>query len=134
MSTTPYTFAIFVTRKADITPTQFRTHWETNHIPILQRLGGANFPLSHTRHYLSRDETLPGFPVSPVIVGSAGDFTYDAFAVVTFANEEAFQAFLPVMSSDEVVEDEERFTDRAKLRVVALGQIGRTTATTTGEN
>ncbi|KAL2850256.1 EthD domain-containing protein [Aspergillus pseudoustus] len=131
MSSTPYTFAIFVTRKADISPTEFRTHWETNHIPILQRLGGPNFPLSHTRHYLSRDETLPGFPVSPIIVGSEGDFRYDAFAVVTFASEAAFQAFLPVMSSPEVVEDENRFTDRGKLRVVALGQIRRTN---TGEN
>ncbi|KAL3458192.1 EthD domain-containing protein [Aspergillus heterothallicus] len=125
MSTTSLTFAIFVTRKATITPTEFRHHWETNHIALLQRLGGPNFPLSHTRHYISRDDAHPGFPAS-VIVGEDADFTFDAVAIVTFASEEAFQAFLPVMSSQEVVEDEERFTERERLRVVRLGWIGRT--------
>ncbi|KAL2867519.1 EthD domain-containing protein [Aspergillus lucknowensis] len=123
-----FTIAVFVTRKPGLTPSDFRNHWENKHIPLLQRLGGSLFPLNHSRHYLAREETVDGdggycdFPVTP-LVGESADFTYDGFAVVTFASESAFRGFLSVMISDEVQEDEERFTDREKMRAVVLGEV-----------
>ena len=41
---------------------------------------------------------------------------------VTFESEAALQEFQKVMVSPEVLEDEDRFTDRTKLRVVAMGE------------
>ncbi|KAL4898966.1 hypothetical protein BDW74DRAFT_184243 [Aspergillus multicolor] len=115
----PFTILIFVTRRPDLTPAQFRDHWENNHIPLLQRLSGQSFPLSHTRHYLQHPITA--------LVGDLADITYDGFAVVQFASKAAFEEFVPVMSSPEVVEDEERFTDRSLLKAVVLGGVNVTT-------
>lgn len=120
-----FTIVVFVTRKHELSPAEFHDHWENKHVPLLQRLAGASFPLSHTRHYLQRDETRADYPISP-LVGHAADFTYDGFAVVSFASREAFQEFLPVMTSPEVLEDEERFTDRDKMKAVVLGDVRAT--------
>ncbi|KAL2819652.1 EthD domain-containing protein [Aspergillus cavernicola] len=117
-----FTIVVFVTRKPGLSPGEFLDHWENHHVPLLQRIGGSRFPQSHTRHYLQHDETSPEYPVVP-LVGQSADFTYDGFAVVSFENEAAFREFLPVMLSSEVLEDEERFTDRARMKAVALGGI-----------
>lgn len=117
-----FTIVVFVTRKPGLSPAQFRDHWENTHVPLIRRLGGRSFPVNHTRHYLHRDETRSDYPISP-LVGGPGDFTYDGFAVVSFASREAFEEFLPVMTSPEVLEDEERFTDREKMKAVVLGDV-----------
>ncbi|KAL4817020.1 hypothetical protein BDW67DRAFT_184096 [Aspergillus spinulosporus] len=110
-----FTVLILVTRRGDLTPSEFRNHWETEHIPLLQRLGGTAFPVSHTRHYLQQ-------PVTP-LAGDSADLTFDAFAVVQFASQAAFEEFLPVMSSPEVMADEDRFTDRGRMKAVVLGDV-----------
>ncbi|KAL4944986.1 hypothetical protein BDV06DRAFT_219793 [Aspergillus oleicola] len=120
-----FTIVVFVTRKSSLSPAEFRDHWEFKHIPLLRSLAGPSFPLNHTRHYLQHDENSPKYPIS-ILVGDSADLTYDGFAVVSFANEAAFQEFVPVMTSPEVLEDEERFTDRAKLKAVVLGDIRAT--------
>ncbi|KAL4917405.1 EthD domain-containing protein [Aspergillus aurantiobrunneus] len=122
-----FTIVVFVTRRPDLSPAEFRDHWENKHIPLLQRLGGEFFPRSHTRHYLQHEETDDGsdYPIRP-LVGDPGNFTYDGFAVVNFASQAAFQQFLPVMTSPDVLEDEERFTDRAKMKAVELGDVRAT--------
>lgn len=118
----PFTIVVFVTRKAGISLADFKEHWEKCHIPLLRSLSGTSFPSRHTRHYILRNET-DGENDAMVLVGKPNDFTYDGFAVVEFENECAFKTFLPVMSSQEVGDDEERFTDRAKMRCVALGEV-----------
>ncbi|KAL4789089.1 EthD domain-containing protein [Aspergillus venezuelensis] len=117
-----FTIVVFVTRKSSLSPAEFREHWENKHIPLLRSLAGPCFPLNHTRHYLKRDESSPSHPIS-ILVGDSADITFDAFAVVSFANEAAFQHFVPIMTSPEVLKDEERFTDRAQLKAVVLGDI-----------
>ncbi|KAI9372987.1 EthD domain-containing protein [Aspergillus egyptiacus] len=113
-----FTVLIFVTRRGDLTPSEFRHHWENEHIPLLQRLAGQTFPVRHTRHYLQQ----PAVP----LVGDSADVTYDAFAVVQFASKAAFDEFVPVMSSPDVVEDEDRFTDRGRMKAVVLEDVRET--------
>ncbi|KKZ65990.1 hypothetical protein EMCG_08243 [[Emmonsia] crescens] len=120
-----FTAVVFVTRKPDISPAAFQDHWDNKHVPLLKRLTGPRFPLSHTRHYLKRDATPPAYPVS-TLVGDSADFTYDGFAVLTFESETALQEFLPIMHHPEVIEDEKKFVDLAKLKAVVLGDIQTT--------
>nr|ABD63571.1 hypothetical protein E [Aspergillus parasiticus] len=124
MSTDGFTIAVFVTRKPDLSPDAFQDYWENHHVPLLRRLGGSLFPRSHIRHYLKRDSQAPDFPAA-VLVGEPSDFTYDGFAIINFESEAAFQQFVPVMSTTEVAEDEDRFTDRSKMRAVVLGEVFR---------
>jgi uncharacterized protein (TIGR02118 family) len=125
MSFAGLTVVVFVTRKPGLSPAAFHDHWENKHVPLLKRLSGSRFPRCHTRHYLKRDATSPDCPAT-TLVGASADFTYDGFAVVRFDSEGAFDEFLPIMTSPEVAEDEERFTDRAKLKAVVVGDVRAT--------
>ncbi|OGM47414.1 hypothetical protein ABOM_002543 [Aspergillus bombycis] len=126
MSSDGFTIAVFVTRKPDLSPDAFQDYWENHHVPLLRRLGGSKFPRCHIRHYLKHDSQAPGFPAA-VLVGEPSDFTYDGFAIINYESEAAFQEFVPVMSTPEVLEDEDKFTDRSKMRAVVLGGVRQTT-------
>lgn len=120
MTSELFTIAVFLTRKPGLSPAAFQDHYENKHLPLLQSLGGPLFPLSHTRHYLARDVSNPDHP--PMVVwGNPEAFDYDAFVEVTFESEAALREFQKVMVSPEVLEDEDRFTDRSKLRAVVMG-------------
>lgn len=119
------TLTVFVTRKPGLSPTAFKDHYENTHVPLLRSLAGPIFPLSHARHYLARDPATPDHPAI-VIFGAPEAFDYDAFAEVTFESETALHKFQKVMMLPEVMEDEDRFTDRAKLKVVAMGDTAIT--------
>jgi uncharacterized protein (TIGR02118 family) len=116
-----FTIRVFVARKPSLSPTAFKDHWENTHIPLLKSLSGPIFPVSHTRHYLARDPLNPDHP-AVVLVRKPEDFDYDGFAEVTFESEAAFQEFLKVMQLPEVAEDEERLTDRRKLKAIVTGE------------
>ncbi|KAI0817134.1 EthD domain-containing protein [Xylaria sp. FL0064] len=136
----PYSVLIFAYRKFGTTPAQFKAHYEGTHVPLIHKLTGANFPLSHTRHYLHRTEqqqqqqaeegkgnNTARNPTTPatVLIGTQEEFDYDAFAELTFEDEAAFQAFFALTQQPEIAEkiaaDEELFLDRARMTVVVKG-------------
>jgi hypothetical protein len=121
MSSGPFIVVVFVTRKPTLSPEEFKDHWENKHVPLLKSLAGPRFPLSHRRHYLSRDPSAPDYPLR-VAVGQPEDFDFDAFTVVTFESEAAFKQFVPTMTRPEVFEDEDRFTVRERMKAVILGE------------
>jgi EthD domain len=125
MPSPTFTILVFVTRKPGLSPSAFKSHYENKHIPLLKSLSTGPpsiFPISHTRRYLTRDPSDPAHPVV-VLVGDPADFAYDAIAEVNFESEAAFREFqTKVMMTPKVAEDEERFTDRGKLKVVVLGE------------
>lgn len=122
MSSSPFVVVIFITRKPTLSPEEFKDHWENRHVPLLKSLAGARFPLSHRRHYLSRDPSAPDYPLR-VLVGQLKDFDFDAFTVVTFESETAFKEFVPTMTRPEVLKDEDRFTVREKMKAVIVGEV-----------
>ena len=121
MSSSQFKIVVFVTRKPGLSPADFKDHYENKHVPLIRSLAGPIFPISHTRHYLARDPVNPEHP--PVFVyGDPKGFDYDAIVEVAFESEAAFLEFQKIMVSPEVLEDEDRFTDRTRLRVVGMGE------------
>ncbi|KAI2619287.1 EthD domain-containing protein [Hypoxylon sp. NC1633] len=133
-----YTVVVFVTRKPGLTPQQFKEHYDNVHIPLIRGIAGPLFPLSHTRRYISRSQsdaqgtntTRNATTPAHVILGSQADFDYDAIVEMVFPDEKAFQDFFKHVHGPEhgstVIADEERFIDRAELRVAILGSTETT--------
>lgn len=128
---------LIVYRKPGLTPDEFKQKYE-NHVQLVKRLAGDDFPLSHTRRYIARtvvDEAdgdgVNAKTPATVIIGSQDAFPYDAVAELTFTDQAAFQAFGAKMmsppASEELAVDEEGFLDRPKLQIVVLGDVVETT-------
>ncbi|KAF2191117.1 hypothetical protein K469DRAFT_557066 [Zopfia rhizophila CBS 207.26] len=124
-----YTLILFVSRKTGISLQTFKHHWESNHVPLLKSLVGRDFPLSHTRHYIDRDLDNPESPAR-VLFGQPRDFTFDAVAVFTFIDKSHWERFYNKAREPEVakilLEDDEKFQDREKLRGVFVGDTKAT--------
>lgn len=119
---------------------EFKEHYENIHVPLLKSVTGASFPISHTRHYVARAESGAGDragvrtastkrleATAPVVlVGTKDDVAWDAFATLTFRDELHFQQFFALVNdpaaAERIQEDEEKFSDAEKFKVVVLGQ------------
>ncbi|QKX59595.1 uncharacterized protein TRUGW13939_06732 [Talaromyces rugulosus] len=119
---------IIAYRKPGLSPAEFQTHYENNHVPILQRLAGDDFFLSHQRFYLSRGDGVP--TPATIVLGGDQDFDYDALTIVTFKDKEHMDRFNAKTGSpearQEIEADEERFVDRSKLKIVLFGDVKET--------
>lgn len=140
----PFTILLYSFRKPGTTPTSFKTHYESQHIPLLKSLTGTHFPKSHKRFYIQRTDSTnttstdnnhiqnDKYPAT-VLVGTQPDFSYDAIAELTFEDATKFQTFMDIVSQDEIKEliarDEELFLDRARMTAVVVGE----TVVTEGE-
>jgi hypothetical protein len=123
----PYNILIFITRKAGISHSDFKKQYETSHMPLLQLYGGKHFPKSHKRNYIHfNDNDQP-----TIIQGTPAGFDFDAIAEASFEDEAAFQAFLEALTADEEASkilraDEEKFSDREKMKIVVVGDVRET--------
>ncbi|KAI7774734.1 hypothetical protein LA080_007940 [Diaporthe eres] len=122
-----FSVLIFAYRKPGTTPEQFRAHYEGKHVPLVKEISGEHFPLSHTRRYIHRTEGKTedternaNFPAT-VLMGSQTDFDYDAFAELSFADANAFQAFFGLCqhpeNAERIAADEEQFLDRSRSKL-----------------
>ena len=131
----PFSVLIFVYRKPGLSPTAFKSHYETSHVPLIKSIAGPLFPNSHTRHYIQRTESNDSSSVeagadntkypAAVLVGNQADVEYDAYAELTFDDEAAFQTFFTHMyqpeAAEKIAQDEELFLNREKMTVVVVG-------------
>ena len=126
-----YGALIIAYRKPGTTHAEFKDHWENKHVPLVKAITGPFFPLTSTRHYIHRTAGSGGGSANPnhpatLFTGSQDAVDYDGVAELTFESEEAFKAFVGVISEPEaaarIAEDEETFLDRGKLAVVMLGE------------
>lgn len=117
-----YTVVALLKRKDGMTPAEFRTHYDTVHVPLLRSLVGSTFPLSHTRNYVTRNPTGNPSPSGdvkqddflPVVyMGQASDVNFDSVTVLVWEDKSAFDRFQQVFSTEEVYgrisEDEKNF-------------------------
>jgi hypothetical protein len=122
----PYNILIFITRKPGISHLDFKKHYETSHMPLLQFYGGEHFPKSHRRHYLQFSEN----DQPTVVQGNKTAFDFDAIAEVSFDDEAAFQAFLAALKREEASKmlrmDEDKFSDRERMTIVVVGDVQET--------
>ncbi|KAI9038722.1 EthD domain-containing protein [Aspergillus affinis] len=126
----PCTIIAFLSRKPGLTPTEFKTYYETTHIPLLKDIAGAHFPIAHKRFYLPRarvsdaadtDHSNTAYP-APILAGDAAEFQYDVYAELTFRDVEHLGAFHGALMADgeRLAADEERFLDRSLIRAVRV--------------
>jgi hypothetical protein len=121
----PYNILIFVGRKPGLSPSEFKDYYE-GHVRLLQFLAGGLFPKLHKRYYLQF-----GADTQPTVLrGDKASFDFDAIAEVSFDDEAAYHAFIDVLGSKEptekLTEDEDKFSDREKLKIVVIGDIQET--------
>ncbi len=127
-----YTILLFVTRRPDLSPEEFRQHYENVHIPLAQRLCAGHWPSQFTRQYLARI-TRRGFggPANPdrpplLLRGDAQVIDYDVVSEMTFETEHAFQAFYKRVYEKDVAAklaaDETKFLELGKTRIVVVGE------------
>ncbi|KAL9055043.1 MAG: hypothetical protein Q9162_003808 [Coniocarpon cinnabarinum] len=133
-----FTIVIFSWRKPNTTPSEFKTHYETKHLPLIKSLTGSKFPITHTRHYIQRqspegttdDKSNASHP-AVTFMGSPDDFDYDAYAELVFEDDKAFQEFFALVSepgaAKRLEDDENCFIERSKLRVGVVDQSSVTT-------
>ncbi|ORY18568.1 EthD domain-containing protein [Clohesyomyces aquaticus] len=140
----PYTIVLFVSRKPGLSTAQFKDHYENVHMAILKSVAGSTFPVSHTRKYVARVDSGAGIRagVSPgpgatsstpvVLVGDVKEVDWDAYAELTFRDALHFQQFFAVVNEPEaaekIQEDEVKFSDADKFKVVVLGETTSTRA------
>ncbi|KUL85273.1 hypothetical protein ZTR_07977 [Talaromyces verruculosus] len=133
---------IYAYRKPSLSLEDFKKHYE-EHVNLIKRLTGDDFPLSHKRYYIARtlvssedSKNITGTernPTTPAIVfaGQQSDFDFDAYAELTFASQEALQIFTAKVQAPDaaaqVSADEEKFLDRSKLGIAMLGDVIETT-------
>ena len=127
-----YTIILFLTRKPELSPEEFKHHYENVHIPLAQQLCAGSWPFKFTRRYLARI-TRKGFggPANPdrpplLLRGDAQDIDYDCVSEMTFESEDAFQAFYRRVYDKDVAAklatDEMTFLELGQTRVVVVGE------------
>ncbi|KAJ5649944.1 uncharacterized protein N7484_003667 [Penicillium longicatenatum] len=136
----PFRILAHAYRKPGMSTEDFKKHYEA-HVDLLKRLTGDDFPLSHKRTYTFRQtvEVAPEGATSSnattpavVLVGQQSEFDFDAYAELTFTNEDAFRVFAQKVrepeAASQIKADEELFLDRPKFAVVVLGDVSETKA------
>ncbi|KAI0847025.1 EthD domain-containing protein [Daldinia vernicosa] len=112
---------IFGHRLPGVSPAQFKQRYD-EHMSLIQEITGAYFPLSHTRRYIQRADGHN----AKVIAGSQEDFDFDVIAEMVFESEEIFKGFYEIVTKEDnakvIDEDEKKFFDRKRVRVVVLGE------------
>lgn len=113
---------MFGRRRQDLTPEQYRDHYENVHIPFMKDLTGDTFPLTHVRHYVQRDGP-PDFLAVLMPGSNQSSFDFDAVAVLTYRDQAHFDAnwafFLNETTQKLIQEDEVKFSE--SVRGVFLG-------------
>ncbi|KAI0139527.1 hypothetical protein F4776DRAFT_616600 [Hypoxylon sp. NC0597] len=90
---------MLVYRRPDLTPEQFRKHYEEIHMPLTREVAGDTFPLSHTRRYIPRSatpqDTTDGKEKYPAIVagGNPADVQVDCVTELIFRDKEHLQSY-----------------------------------------
>lgn len=109
---------MFGRRRQDLTPAQFRDHYENVHIPLMRNLTGDTFPLSHERHYVARAQNDNSFPALVLPGGDPAAFDYDAVAILTYRDRAHFDANWAFFEDPEtrriIAEDEAKFSEWTK--------------------
>lgn len=84
--------------------------------------------LSHTRHYLSGEE---GAALPAYLVGTPGESDPDCITVLQFESQESMGRSLQATQDPDIAPkmqaDEEKFMDRSRTKIVAVGDAMVTT-------
>lgn len=114
-------FMVLLKRRPDITPEQFKSHYENNHVPLGEKFIG-HLLVAFSRHY---PRSMAEFTLDDWTTGRMGDddvgCAYDAISIYEFRDEAAIAEMAEILKQPEVSsalsKDEKRFLDRAACRM-----------------
>lgn len=116
----PFTILCFTQRHPSLTFDQYKDYYENKHAPLITRLFGDRAPEGYTRYYIDRSAGPEIW-----ITGSPNDYEYDCCTVITWRDKAAYERALEVMGDQakwqEVVEDEKKFLNREKVKLITVG-------------
>ena len=130
-----YTTLAFLTKKAGMPTADFISYYETHHVPMINRLvGPENMPLVYKRRYTHRDDEsrvrirASQGPDGQTLEGPGETVDFDVVTEISFESKEKSQAWLAALVKNGdggkmVVEDEERFLDRARMRAHVIEEF-----------
>ncbi|KAI0159939.1 hypothetical protein GGR52DRAFT_169752 [Hypoxylon sp. FL1284] len=122
---------MLIYRRPDLTPEQFRQHYEDIHMPLTKELTGDTFPISHTRRYIPRSAPSAPAPDSsnskgeyPAIVlgGNSADVGVDCVTELIFRDKDQMQLYFTLPNSPgaaaKLEEEAENFVARFQTILV----------------
>lgn len=126
------TIHMYLWRLPTLSPTSFRTHYETVHLPLVRSLAGEAFPTHHKRIYTARAAEPPHEAQTLPLPGrdpaqSKRFFDWDVVVEMSFETPEKMQEMLGAVMREDVAkklrEDEERFLDQGRAEVVIVEEV-----------
>ncbi|KAI7971858.1 hypothetical protein EIK77_007457 [Talaromyces pinophilus] len=128
---------VFTYRKLGLTLEEFKSYSE-QHGRLLKRLAGDVFPVSHRHSYIAREEkgsdtsatettALNATTLAKLSLGEQSNFDFDAYTELTFASQEALQAYVVKTSQADIAAtiaaDEEKFLYHLKTGIAFLEDV-----------
>ncbi|OJJ06161.1 hypothetical protein ASPVEDRAFT_45579 [Aspergillus versicolor CBS 583.65] len=135
-----YTILAVLSRKPGLTPTQFKSYYETTHVPLVKEIAGSHPPTVYKRYYLPRahihgqggiDDTNAGadadtsntaYPVTTALAGNPSGLQFDVYTEMVFEDENHFGSFQAALeeNSERVKADEAAFLDTSRIHIVKI--------------
>lgn len=116
---------ILLKRRPDLTPAQFREHYESSHVKLAEKYLGHLYT-DYRRNYAVPIGAAAGDKPNPGVA----DSPYDAISEMWLEDEAAWLEMQRIIARPEIgrvlIEDEERFLDRAALRIFACDEVRST--------
>ena len=119
----PFTLGITCYRLPTFTPSAFKDHYETQHVPLITSLIDQDAaPISYKRHYMNR--TSEGKPA--LLAGDAEKADWDCFVEITFRDEEHWKKYMAQYGAKRAVigEHEATFLDGKRVLVATYETEG----------
>ncbi|OJJ56560.1 hypothetical protein ASPSYDRAFT_33641 [Aspergillus sydowii CBS 593.65] len=137
-----YTIFAVLYRRPGLTPAQFKSYYETTHVPLVREVTGSHFPTVYKRSYLPRahihgqsgiddtnadtdaeaDTSNTAYPNTTTLAGRPSEFQFDVITEMVFEDETHFRAFQVAIdrNNDRVKADEAMLFDTSKINVAKI--------------
>eukprot|EP00026_Physarum_polycephalum_P023126 Phypoly_transcript_27887.p1 GENE.Phypoly_transcript_27887~~Phypoly_transcript_27887.p1 ORF type:complete len:133 (+),score=12.49 Phypoly_transcript_27887:64-462(+) len=130
-----YRVIFFITRKPHVSFEVFKEHYESYHVPMVQKLAAEvpseGQPISYTRKWLMRDQSdadTKNPNRNPGMMGNH-DFTFDVVTELVFQSKEAAKVYETALyaggKAGPLMEDEEKYHDWSKSRSYVVEEHGK---------
>lgn len=129
-----YKVLFFVARNPQMTPAEFKDHYENKHVPLLKSLLGtmkqhgiheSSRPLQYRRLYIDRDASDPKSGNPGIFGETAPIIEYDVVTEMAFSDKDAAAGFVQLLfgieeNAKRIMADEWKLIDVAKRKAFVV--------------
>ncbi|KAK3203104.1 hypothetical protein GRF29_112g201264 [Pseudopithomyces chartarum] len=130
-----YTVILLLTRKPHLTPSEFKSYFENQHLPLVKSLFGPLCPVPKRRFYLARTDdntatnnstnNVPPLYTPWLLKGDPASVDFDCITELEWPDEETFKLFQGKLKQREnmerVARDHEEFM--GEERILMIGEV-----------